>query len=154
MLGRRRPLRECRNFKPGRSGPQCHRMTDYVNQTRGRGGGFKKRAFWAGGGFKTLDGEDSDAPDISERPLRLRAWAILMTPRLVLAGDVQSPPCLLFSAIIGQAVEESLKFVIRQVHQVPFGPLAVHAGLWRELCINPRVKIGTAAQTVAGAAIG
>ena len=61
---------------------------------------------------------------------------------------------MLFSAIIGQAVEESLKFVIRQVHQVPFGPLAVHAGLWRELCINPRVKIGTAAQTVAGAAIG
>src|SRR5437867_10760715 len=108
-------------------------MTDYVNQTRGRGGGFKKRAFWAGGGFKTLDGEDSDAPDISERPLRLRAWEILMTPRLVLAGVVQSPPCWLFRALFGQAVEESFKFVIGQFNQVRSGPLAVHAELCRDL---------------------
>ena len=63
---------------------------------RGRGGGFKKRAFWAGGGFKTLDGEDSDAPDNSERPLRLRAWAILMTPRLCFSGRCSKSALLAF----------------------------------------------------------
>lgn len=67
-------------------GVKCHSVTIYVNQARD-----SREVFWAGGGFKTLEWEDSNAPDTAGRRFYEHwSWGEHTFVRIAFSGGLQN----------------------------------------------------------------